>query len=261
MISCLPQCHLVKTSSFASCCRVLAPDTSPTCSMCAQLFLISRLCRRRQPHPNQVQMEAAGIGNSSGSPRTDSPCQSDELACYASAREESSSKAILEAVVWDPYMPHDLPSVVMPVCLSDATCCTASTVPTPLHILNTLDAKDHVSVKLPFKLDMITVATRDASTLSHCLHVCQVSSDTVFELGIGLWGTQHVTEDPTNLQTMDAVLHEGLLGKSICFLISFFRRVLDDTCTDKLHEAILELLKQLIPGSTLARHWKTAACS
>ena len=91
------------------------------------------------------------------------------------------------------------------------------------------------------------IATRDASTLSHCHHVCHVSRGTVFELGIGLWRTQHVTEDPTNLQTMDVILHEGLFGKSMC-LISIFRRVLDDTCTDKLHEAILDLLKQLIPG-------------
>ena len=206
-------------------------------------------------------MEAAGIGSSSGSPGTDSSCQSDELAWYAAAREESSPTDISEAVVWDPYMSQDLPSVVMPVCLSGATCCTASTVPTLLHILNTLEAKDHLPVTLPFKLDVLTVATRDASTLSHCLHACQVSSDTVFELGLGLWRTQHVTEDPVNLQTMAAILHEGLLGKSTCFLISFFRRVLDDTCTDKLHEAILDLLKQLIPGSPLARHWKIAAYS
>ena len=206
-------------------------------------------------------MEAAGVGSSLGSSETDSPLQSDELAWYASAREESLTSANFDAVVWDPYMPHVLPSVEVPVCLGAASSCNASAVLTLHHVLNTLESNDHLPVKIPFKLDLISVATRDASALSHCLHVCQVSSDTVFELGVGLWRTQHVTEDPTSLQTMDAILHEGLLGKSICFLISFFRRVLDDTCTDKFHEAILDLLKQLIPGSTLARRWMTAACS
>ena len=210
-------------------------------------------------------MEAAGIGSSTDSTWDESPSQCDERDWYETMRDGSPT---LErgSASWDPYMPQVTESVEVPTMVrsihpsvvqsSRAAGSLASTVSSLLHIFHTLTIEAHSPVKLPFRLDMLTVATRDASTLSHCLNACHVASDSVFELGFGLWKTQHVTEDPESLHAMTAVLQEGLMGKSTCYMIAFFRKVLDDTCTDKFHEAILEMLKKLIPDSILARHWK-----
>ena len=123
-----------------------------------------------------------------------------------------------------------------------------------LRILNTLSHQEQLPVKIPFPLDLLTVRTRGSDTLSHCLDACKVSSDIVFEAGIGLWKTQLSTEDSDNFAAMETILQENLLWKSHFLWITFFRKVLDDTCSDRFHGAILDHFKLSLPRSALALH-------
>ena len=213
-------------------------------------------------------MNAAGIGSSSDSTGVASPSRSQEMEWYATMREDASPSAV-PAVGWDPHMLHaqagvEVPSLGHSVIQPDAmlggdTCRPATTVVSLLRIFDILTNEACSPVRLPFQLDLLTIATCDASTLSHCLTACQVDSDAVFELGFGLWRTQHVTEEPEQLSAMTAVVKEGLTGKSTSYLIAFFRKALDDAGADKFHEAVLEYFKQLIPSSALAEYWKSLA--
>ena len=102
----------------------------------------------------------------------------------------SSGNSLIAVVAdWDPYLPQ-APLVVaasLPECTQDAvecereeTCAPRSSVPQLQRILNALADPKHQPVAIPFPLDLLTVQTRDAYTLSHCLDACKVSSDIVY---------------------------------------------------------------------------------
>ena len=165
------------------------------------------------------------------------------------------------AAAWDPYM--------LPACrVSDlgllgraADTPTAGTLVRDhrdpavlelLRILHTLDPLDYLPAVIPFELTLLNVQTRHATSLGQGLSACKVTSETVAALGLGLWKTQHVMEEQESLTAQTSVLQEGLQGKSTCFLITFFRKVLDDTSSDIFHAEILELLQKLVHHSDLA---------
>ena len=209
-------------------------------------------------------MAAAGVGSSSDSSCSD-PCSVEEISWYDPARETSP---LSDVAVWDPYMLPDMPMDfrAVPLVQSMATQVSVSmpgaegssdlAASQLLHILDSLDAKELLPVSVPFQLDLLTVQTCNASTLSYSLHACNVASDAVLSVGLQLWRTQHVTDEPDSFATQHAILSEGLQGKNVCYLITFFRRVLDDTASDLFHREILSLLKHLIPSSSLKKTWK-----
>ena len=213
-------------------------------------------------------MDAAGVGSSAESSSLDSPCLLDEPSWYGPARESSPPN---ETATWDPYLLPDLttdsssePSLLRLVQHgSESMRSNASSPDTAesklLHILDTLDAKEYLPVSVPFELDLLTVQTCDASTLSHSLSACQVESETIYSVGFRLWKTQHVTDDPVSFTTQKAILQERLQGKSIGFQISFIRNLLCDAGSDLFHTEILSLLKHLIPASALSKKWKRFA--